>query len=308
LRNSGLNEGNTEESSDLLRKYSKYSERLFENTGLPNEVRNIVLHTLERFDGKGYPYGLKDKAIPLGSRIIAAVDALMHLVKFDQNAGSENPFKGSFETIKSYGNEYFDPEIVEALAEVIVDHLIDDSSPRIIIVDAESEELNRLAKRLKKNGVFPYVLDDTDKATNVLWTGPMSLIISEVNTQPMDGFSFCNYVKTNEEYKNISFMFLSKESGADTISKGFEAGADDFVTKPYNLDILIPKIDNLIRIETQKTKRRLKALMARKVLRAILLRFRLLSSYKCFPAGASRVPSSFLKTSNKERYFSPMAT
>jgi response regulator RpfG family c-di-GMP phosphodiesterase len=175
-------------------------------------------------------------------------------VKFDQDADAENPFKRSYETIKSYAGVYFDPEVVEALAEVIVDHLIDESSPRIIIVDEESEELDALATRLKKNGVFPYVLGDTDKATNVLWTGPISLIVSEVNTQPMDGISFCKYVKTNEEYKNISFMFLSKENIADTIREGFEAGADDFVTKPYNLDILIPKINNLIRLETQKTK------------------------------------------------------
>jgi len=255
---------NTDDSNDLAKKYSKYSERLFENTGLPHDVLNIILHTLERFDGQGYPYGLRGKGIPLGSRIIAVVDALMHLVKFDQNVDSKNLFKDAFETIKSHANIYFDPEVVEALAEVIVDHLIDENSPRIIIIGDESEELDALARRLKKSGVFPYVLDDTDKATNVLWAGPISLIISEINTQPMDGISFCNYVKSNEEYKNISFMFLSKENVADTISKGFAVGADDFVTKPYNPDIVIPKIHNLIKLKAQKTEKEAESFAGKK--------------------------------------------
>jgi len=245
---------NTEEGVNLIKKYAKSSKRIFEKARLPGEVENILFHTFERYDGKGYPDGLKGKEIPLGSRIIATVDAFNHLLNFEEREKrSENPYKFSFNTIKSFENKYFDPEVIEKLEEVIIDNFIDEKSPRVVIVDGNSEELNVFILRLKRNGILPYLTDDTDKATNILKNTSVNLIISEINTQPMDGFSFCHFIKTHPKYKNIGFIFLSKENDSNQITKGFEAGADDFMAKPYNPDLLIAKINNFIKLETKKT-------------------------------------------------------
>ena len=143
--------------------------------------------------------------------------------------------------------------MIERLEEVIIDNFIDEKSPRVVIVDGDSEELNVFILRLKRNGILPYLTDDTDKATNILKNTSVNLIISEINTQPMDGFSFCHFIKTHPKYKNIGFIFLSKENDSNQITKGFEAGADDFMAKPYNPDLLIAKINNFIKLETKKT-------------------------------------------------------
>jgi DNA-binding response OmpR family regulator len=127
------------------------------------------------------------------------------------------------------------------------------NEPAIDSEYSDSTELNVLALKLKRNGILPYLTDDTDKAANILKNIPINLIISEINTQPIDGFSFCNFIKTHPKYKNISFIFLSKENDSNQITKGFEAGADDFMAKPCNPDILIAKINNFIKLETKKT-------------------------------------------------------
>ena len=251
---------NSEHNRDLLKKYSQSSERLYDGARLPAGVHKILFHTFERYDGEGYPGGLKGEEIPLGSRIIATVDALIHLINFE---GYEN-FKNSFDIVSSLKEKYFDPEIVNILAEIILDLFIDESSSRVIIIDSDPEELDRLTVLLKKNGIFPYPLRDTEKVIATLDNSPISLIISEVSTKPLDGFSICNLVKTNDKYRNINFLFLSEKHDSATVSKGFDAGADDFITKPYNPNILTAKIQNFIKQSIQKAEERAKTISSKK--------------------------------------------
>jgi len=251
---------NSEHNRDLLKKYSQSSERLFDGARLPPEVHKVLFHTFERYDGEGYPEALKKDDIPLGSRIIATVDALIHLLNFE---GYEN-FKSSFDIILSLKEQYFDPEIVDILEKIILDLFIDESSPRAIIIDTNPEELEHLSILLKKNGIFPYPLKDTEKVIAILDSSPMCLIISEVDTKPLDGFSICDLVKTNDKYRNINFVFLSEKHDSATVSKGFEAGADDFITKPYNPSILVAKIQNFIKHSLQKTEEKAKTASTKK--------------------------------------------
>ena len=251
---------NSEHNRDLLKKYSQSSERLYDDARLPPEVQKILLHTLERYDGEGYPEGLKGDNIPLGSRIIATVDALMHLLNFE---GYEN-FKSSFDIILSLKEKYFDPEIVNLLEEIILDLFIDESSPRAIIIDNDPEELEHLSVLFKKNGIFPYPLKDTEKVIAILDSSPVCLIISEVTTKPLDGFSICDLVKANDKYRNINFVFLSEKHDSATVSKGFDVGADDFITKPYNSSILIAKIQNFIKHSLQKAQEKAKTASTKK--------------------------------------------
>lgn len=249
---------------NLLRKYSQSSERLFAEAHLPEEVQNILLHTFERYDGEGFPDGLQGEAIPLGSRIIATVDAFIHLINFGQIENFRHSYKNSFDYIKSLQDKYFDPETVDLLEEVILDLFIDETSPRVILIDSNPEELGLLATKLKKNGILPYPLKSTEKVIDILNNTPVSLIISDINTKPLDGFSVCNLIKTNEKYKEVNFLFLSEKNDSDTVSKGFEAGADDFITKPYNPDILIAKVQNFIKHATQKTEEKAKTIITHK--------------------------------------------
>jgi len=251
---------NFEHNRDLLKKYSRSSERLYDGARLPPEVHKVLLHTLERYDGEGYPDGLKGDDIPLGSRIIATIDALLHLLNFE---GYEN-FKSSFDIILSLKEKYFDPEIVDIVEEIILDLFIDELSPRAIIIDTNPEELEHLSVLLKKNGIFPYPLKDTEKVIAILDSSPVCLIVSEVNTKPLDGFSICDLVKTNDKYRNINFVFLSEKNDSATVSKGFDAGADDFITKPYNPSILIAKIQNFIKHSLRKTEEKARTASTKK--------------------------------------------
>lgn len=77
-----------------------------------------ILHHHERFDGKGYPYGLKKEEIPLSARIIAVADVYQALI-------SNRPYRKAYskkeaiEIIKKESGTHFDPRVVEAFLKII---------------------------------------------------------------------------------------------------------------------------------------------------------------------------------------------
>lgn len=72
------------------------------------------------------------------------------------------------------------------------------------------------------------------------------LIISDIVMPVMDGYTFCKTVKTDPELRNIPFILLTSLSDPLDIIKGLQAGADNFITKPYEEKYLISRINYLL--------------------------------------------------------------
>ena len=81
-------------------------------------VRTIVRHAHEHWDGSGYPEGLRGAQIPLGARIVLAVDAF-HAMTSDRPYRRRMSFAKAYEELCSGAGTQFDPEVVEALLEVL---------------------------------------------------------------------------------------------------------------------------------------------------------------------------------------------
>ncbi len=83
-----------------------------------NDVAEIILHHHERYDGKGYPHGLKGEQIPLKSRILSVADSFDAMV-------SKRPYRDSMPRekaimeVKSGSGSQFDPVVVNAFLRVL---------------------------------------------------------------------------------------------------------------------------------------------------------------------------------------------
>ena len=82
------------------------------------DVRRIVRHDHERWDGTGYPDGLRGPQIPLGSRIVLVVDAF-HAMISDRPYRSAMPVADAYEELRANAGSQFDPAVVEALLAVL---------------------------------------------------------------------------------------------------------------------------------------------------------------------------------------------
>lgn len=76
------------------------------------------------------------------------------------------------------------------------------------------------------------------------------MAILDINLPDGDGFQFCKWIKARS---NISVLFLSARDLEEDVLTGYEIGADDYVTKPFSMKILLKKIPVILSRETKKS-------------------------------------------------------
>ncbi len=72
------------------------------------------------------------------------------------------------------------------------------------------------------------------------------LVVSDWLMPDMDGLQLCEALKTDERTSHVPVLMLTSRSSNESKVVGLDAGADDYVTKPFNLDVLLSRVRNLI--------------------------------------------------------------
>ena len=118
----------TTEEWDVMRSHPLVGADIVSPMGFLAETVTLIRHHHERFDGSGYPDGLRGEAIPLAARIFAVADA------FDAMT-SDRPYRDSLgieravTEIRRASDTQFDPEIVRTFVEMVEDRPDRDLAP-----------------------------------------------------------------------------------------------------------------------------------------------------------------------------------
>ena len=113
----------TDEEWKIMRRHPVDGAEILEQImGLKDMAAN-VRHHHERYDGKGYPDGLRAQAIPLGARIAAVVDAFDAMVS-DRPYRKGIPIEQAIEELKRCRGSQFDPEVVDAVVALYEDGML----------------------------------------------------------------------------------------------------------------------------------------------------------------------------------------
>lgn len=115
---------------------------------------------------------------------------------------------------------------------------------RILIVDDEEQIRNILRMYLVKEGYDVLEAEDGEKALNIFYEKPVDLVVLDVMLPKKDGWSILREIKKYSETPVI--MLTARDESEDEIF-GFEMGADDYVTKPFNNKILLARINSLLK-------------------------------------------------------------
>ncbi len=116
---------------------------------------------------------------------------------------------------------------------------------KILIVDDEVE----IRHYLKQNLVGTYKVAESDNgksALEMLLKEKFDLVISDVMMPVMDGITLCKRIKSNVNIKNVPVVLLTAKSSDDDKAEGYETGADAYVSKPFNIDLLKKRIAGII--------------------------------------------------------------
>lgn len=107
-----------------MRRHPEYGANILGELELLDRVRPIVLHHQERYDGSqagpypGYPAGLAGEAIPIGSRIIAVVDAYDAMTS-NRSYRRATSKAVAIEELRRHAGTQFDPKVVQAFLAVL---------------------------------------------------------------------------------------------------------------------------------------------------------------------------------------------
>lgn len=117
----------------------------------------------------------------------------------------------------------------------------------ILIIDDEIDLLDLLEIRLSSLGFDVIGCLNTQNAKKILDEESVSIMIIDRNLQGEDGSTFVKKIRKNGV--NIPIIFLSALSSKEDKIKGFKRGGDDYITKPFDFDLLVAKINALIKRE-----------------------------------------------------------
>jgi len=119
-------------------------------------------------------------------------------------------------------------------------------SKKILIVEDSTTQAIKLKYILEQNGYAADIVTTGKEALSFLASHRPDLIISDVVMPEMDGFELCKRVKNDKKFQNIPIILLTTLSKPKDIITGLKSGADNFITKPYNEDYLISRIEYVL--------------------------------------------------------------
>lgn len=118
---------------------------------------------------------------------------------------------------------------------------------KILVADDEPDILEILEYNLSNEGYEVVCAKNGDEAILLAKKHNPSLIILDIMMPGKSGLEVCQLLRTHEEFKETLILFLSALNDETIELKGFDIGADDYITKPVSPKVLISKINALFK-------------------------------------------------------------
>jgi len=130
----------------------------------------------------------------------------------------------------------------------------ENESAKILIVEDSPTQAIRLQYLLKESGYKVSAASSGADALACLKERAFHLVVSDIVMPGMDGYELCREIKNNKGLKHIPVLLLTQLSEPEDIVKGLESGADNFVTKPYDPELLLSQVEYILINRTLRSK------------------------------------------------------
>lgn len=177
----------------------------------------------------------------------------------DKMVTDENSF-----SISNYGNAFVQeamkwlPGEVEMSGDIIndlspSDIMANGTKTKIVLADDNADMRDYVYRLLSNRFEVITAIDGEDAFKKILRHKP-ELLISDVMMPKLDGFGLLQKLKAHIETKSLPIIFLSARAGEEAKVEGLDAGADDYLVKPFSARELLAKVSSQIRINQLRNK------------------------------------------------------
>jgi two-component system phosphate regulon response regulator PhoB len=117
----------------------------------------------------------------------------------------------------------------------------------ILIVEDERDILNLISFNLRKEGYITQGVTTGEDGISAMAEHKPDLVILDLMLPGMDGFEVCRNMKDNDTLKDIPVIMLTAKSDDYDVVAGLDAGADDYIAKPFSPKVLAARIRSALR-------------------------------------------------------------
>ena len=116
--------------------------------------------------------------------------------------------------------------------------------PQILVIEDEIDIRDLISFQLKSEGYDVIAVENADKAISIIERGEKIdlFVIDWMLPGAMNGLDFTKKLKTHKNYKDLPIIMLTALTQAENIVAGLDAGADDYITKPFDLNVLQARV------------------------------------------------------------------
>jgi len=118
---------------------------------------------------------------------------------------------------------------------------------RVCVTDDSVDEAEVLCEGLKLHGYESVAVHSGKAVLDLCAEGGIDLILLDVGLPDMDGFAVCEQLKANKATSEIPIIFVTGRGDSEAVNRAYALGAFDYITKPYNLPIIMIRVDSAMR-------------------------------------------------------------
>jgi response regulator RpfG family c-di-GMP phosphodiesterase len=234
-----------QECRDLAERYCLTPSRLFDSVHLPARVNHILSHLYENYGGTGLPEQLYGEGIPLGARIISAVDAYEDLLNNPDNFFGEClDHRRALDAVKKKVGTLFDGRVIKVMEELLDSEASakpDDAAlPVVLLADPDTNATSNLEWKLNQEGFKVLVARDSHTARECLNEEPVAAVVVEMRLEPDDGFAILEQVQSSS--RPVPVFMGAVDPPPEAITRAFKDNAADFIPKPYVAEVVVAKL------------------------------------------------------------------
>ena len=242
----------TDEQKRSMQDHVQASVRLFEHIDFPWKTLPIIRHHHERYDGGGYPDGLRAREIPMGARIVAVVDTFVALTS-DRTHRDALDAEAALQQLISQAGRQYDPEVVEAFQRVIDKRFETkgpDSKPVALVADEQKEFRKLLKMRLINEGLEVRETRDCAGALKIMLKSPPDIAIVNMDADPDEAFGMLSELRSDKTLCRLPLVFMTRSSDRVQKLRALREGVDDYVNKDDDVETLVARFQNILTRES----------------------------------------------------------
>lgn len=123
-------------------------------------------------------------------------------------------------------------------------------SPLILLVDDNEDNIRAMERPLRKKGYRLLKAMNGYEALSITQEKGVDLILLDIMMPGITGFEVCRQLKQSRKYQLIPIVLVTALNQVQDRIEGIKVGADDFISKPFNREELLARVDSLLRIKS----------------------------------------------------------